>query len=105
MYLRIPLNYKRYVLPLNSIGTVKIEFSNSELDIRHLFLAEINVNGDNLIFDLRVDAVQCKAISRGGSCGTTDSGEECCASAEKPKVQIINLAASAETCAPGSGCC
>ena len=96
------------MLPLNPNGTVKIEFGNSEFDTRQMFPNEISVNGENLLIDLRPDAVQCKAISRGGSCGTIDKGEECCtpAVAEKPKVQFKNLAVAAESCCtPGSGCC
>jgi len=92
-------------LPLNPLGTVKIEFGNSEFDTRQMFPNEITVSGDNLIVDLRPDAVQCKAIGRGGSCGTNETGEECCAPEEKPKIQLINLAISADTCTPGSGCC
>jgi hypothetical protein len=96
------------MLPLNPNGTVKIEFGNSEFDTRQMFPNGISVNGENLLIDLRPDAVQCKAISRGGSCDTNDKGEECCAPAvaEKPKVQLKNLAVTAESCCtPGSGCC
>lgn len=92
-------------LPLNPLGTVKIEFGNSEFDTRQMFPNEISVEGDNLIVNLHPDAVQCKAIQRGGSCGTTESGDECCAPAEQPKIQLLNIVASAETCTPGSGCC
>jgi hypothetical protein len=47
-----------------------------------------------LIVDLRPDAVQCKAITRGGSCGTNDQGEECCTpvACTKQKVALKNLA-------------
>jgi hypothetical protein len=92
-------------LPLNPLGTVKIEFGNNDFDTRQMFPNELTVSGENLIVDLRPDAVQCKAINRGGSCGTNESGEECCAPVEKPKIQLVNLAAAAETCTPGSGCC
>lgn len=93
-------------LPLNPLGTVKIEFGNSEFDTRQMFPNLLIKDGENFIVDLRADATQCKAINRGGSCGTTDSGEECCAptSAEKPKAEMKNLAI-ANSCAPGSGCC
>jgi hypothetical protein len=92
-------------LPLNPLGTVKIEFGNSEFDTRQMFPAEITVQGENLVVDLRPDTVQCKAIERGGSCGTSASGEVCCAPAEeKPKIKLVNLAV-AEVCAPGTGCC
>jgi hypothetical protein len=96
------------MLPLNPNGTVKIEFGNSEFDTRQMFPQEMIVRDGVLTVNLRPDAVQCKAMERGGSCGTNDKGEECCAPvvAEKPKKQLINLAASAESCCtPGGGCC
>lgn len=95
-------------LPLNPLGLVKIEFGNSEFDTRQMFPGEINLDGENLIVNLIPDATQCKAIGRGGSCGTTDTGEECCAPAateSKPKIQLINLASDGPVCGPDSGCC
>jgi len=95
-------------LPLNPLGTVKIEFGNSAFDTRQMYPGEFIIEGDNLIVNLVPDFTQCKAISRGGSCGTTDSGEECCAPTikqEKPKLQMINLVSEGQTCEPGSGCC
>lgn len=93
-------------LPLNPQATVKIEFGNSEFDTRQMFPGKIVADGEDLIVDLRPDTVQCKAIERGGSCGTTANGEECCtpAATKKPKITLTNLAA-AEVCTPGSGCC
>ncbi|KAA8485599.1 hypothetical protein BDE36_0372 [Arcticibacter tournemirensis] len=103
------VNIVEKMLPLNPNGTVKIEFGNSEFDTRQMFPNEMIVDGTALTVDLRPDAVQCKAQTRGGSCGTNDKGEECCtpAVAEKPKVQLVNLAAApAEACCtPGGGCC
>ncbi|MBW4891477.1 hypothetical protein KXQ82_17245 [Mucilaginibacter sp. HMF5004] len=95
------------VLPLNPLGTVKIEFGNSGFDTRQMYPNELIADGDNLVVDLRPDAVQCKAINRGGSCGTTDTGEECCApNTEKPKIELKNLAVTADACCtPGGGCC
>ncbi|QEM06103.1 hypothetical protein DIU31_022265 [Mucilaginibacter rubeus] len=96
------------MLPLNPNGTVKIEFGNSAFDTRQMFPNEMIIDGNALTVDLRPDAVQCKAIGRGGSCGTTEKGEECCTPAvvEKPKVQLVNLAAPAEACCtPGGGGC
>ncbi len=93
------------MLPLDLNGTVKIEFGNSEFDTRQMFPSEMIVEGDNLIIDLRPDAVQCKAIGRGGSCGTNEKGEECCEPA-KPKLALKNLTVKNEACCtPGSGCC
>ncbi len=94
-------------LPLKPNGTVKIEFGNSEFDTRQMFPNEVLIEGENLVVDLRPDAVQCKAIGRGGSCGTTESGKECCTPivAEKPKVALKNLVVADACCTPGSGCC
>lgn len=101
------INVVEKMLPLDANATVKIEFGNSEFDTRQMYPGEISVNGDNLLVDLRPDTVQCKAINRGGSCGTTASGAQCCAPAvEKPKVELINLAVTEESCCtPGGGCC
>jgi len=95
------------VLPLNPLGTVKIEFGNSQFDTRQMYPGEFTVSGENLIVNLSPDFVQCKAIERGGSCGTNEKGEECCTPvAEKKKVQLVELTTiSASSCAPGSGCC
>lgn len=92
-------------LPLNPMAVVKIEFGNSQFDTRQMLPGVITTSGENLIVDLRPDAVQCKAINRGGSCGTTDSDEECCTPvSEKPKIELKNLA-STNSCTPGAGCC
>ncbi len=82
-------------LPLNPSGMVKIEFGNRDFDTRQLVPNEIIINGDNLVIDLRPDAVQCKAIDRGGSCGTPVA---------KHKTELKNLAVAA-CCEPGGGCC
>ena len=93
-------------LSLNPTGIVKIEFGNSQFDTRQMYPGTLTVSGDELIVNLVADFTQCKAINRGGSCGTTASGEECCTPAQKPKVQLQNLAARSDTvCTPGSGCC
>lgn len=98
-------------LPLNPLGTVKIEFGNSQFDTRQMYPGAFLIDGDNLIVNLSPDFTQCKAISRGGSCGTTDAGEECCTATEKPaadqkpKLQMFNLASDGQSCEPGSGCC
>ncbi|WP_412469079.1 DUF6428 family protein [Pedobacter sp. KLB.chiD] len=94
-------------MPLNPIAMVKIEFGNSEFDTRQMYPAEFKMDGNNLIINLTPDATQCKAISRGGSCGTTATGDECCAPAqpEKRKIGLVNLAAGQNSCTPGSGCC
>lgn len=98
-------------LPLNPLGTVKIEFGNSQFDTRQMYPGEFLIEGENLIVNLIPDATQCKAIERGGSCGTTETGEECCAPAvkteasHKPKLQMVNLAGAGQSYEPGSGCC
>ncbi|WP_343521672.1 DUF6428 family protein [Pedobacter sp.] len=92
---------------LSPTGIVKIEFGNSEFDTRQMYPGEFKADGNNLIINLTPDATQCKAINRGGSCGTTAAGEECCAPAQpvKRKIELVNLAAGQNSCTPGSGCC
>ena len=94
-------------LPLNPNGIVKIEFGNERFDTRQMLPQQIVVDGENLVVDLRPDSVQCKAIERGGSCGTNEKDEACCTpAAEKPKIQLGNLTiADGPSCTPGSGCC
>ncbi len=94
-------------LPLNPNGIVKIEFGNSQFDTRQMLPKELVASGDNLVVDLRPDSVQCKAIERGGSCGTDEQGEECCTPVAevKPKIQLKNLVTETSSCTPGSGCC
>ncbi|HTD41438.1 MAG TPA: DUF6428 family protein [Mucilaginibacter sp.] len=83
------------VLPLDVNGTVKIEFGNSEFATRQLYPNEFIVDGENLVIDLRPDTVQCKAIERGGSCGTP----------VKQKIELKNLTQTSACCTPGAGCC
>lgn len=93
-------------LPLNPLGIVKIEYGSSEFDTRQMYPSDFILDGENLIVNLQPDLTQCKAINRGGSCGTNEKGEECCVPAEvKPKVEIKNLAVASACCEPGSGCC
>lgn len=101
------INVVEKALPLNPNGVVKIEFGNSKFDIRQMLPQDLLIEGDNLVVDLRADTVQCKAIERGGSCGTDEKGEECCTpdTEVKPKIQLKNLAVAANCCTPGSGCC
>ena len=83
------------VLPLDLNGTVKIEFGNAQFETRQLYPNEFITDGENLVIDLRPDTVQCKAIERGGSCGTP----------VKQKVELTNLATKEACCTPGGGCC
>ncbi|MVN22462.1 DUF6428 family protein [Mucilaginibacter arboris] len=101
------INLVEKSLPLNPNGIVKIEFGNSDFETHQMFPNEFVISGENMTVDLRPDAVQCKAIERGGSCGTTASGEECCTPtvAEKPRIALKNLVAADACCTPGSGCC
>jgi len=83
-------------LPLNPNGIVKIEFGNAQFDTRQMLPNGIEIDGDNLVVDLRPDTVQCKAIDRGGNCGEP---------AQKTKVELKNLAVAESCCTPGGGCC
>lgn len=94
-------------LPLNPNGVVKIEFGNSQFDTRQMFPGLISIDSESLVVDLRPDAVQCKAIGRGGNCGTNEKGEECCSPTTVNDKQGIEIKSPevATTCAPGGGCC
>ena len=83
-------------LPLNPLGIVKIEFGNAAFDTRQMYPGDFIINDGEMIISLQPDSVQCKAIGRGGSCGTP---------AEKPKLELKNLKSTEPCCAPGSGCC
>ncbi|MGY4537904.1 hypothetical protein ACVW0P_002323 [Mucilaginibacter sp. UYNi724] len=95
------------VLPLDTDGILKIEFGNQQFDTRQMLPKQLLIDNDALVVDLQPDVVQCKAIDRGGSCGTNADGPECCTpiAEVKPKIQIQNLANNASCCTPGSGCC
>lgn len=99
------INVVEQKLALEPSAIVKIEFGKAGFDARQMLPGNIVIDGEALLVDLRPDAVQCKAIDRGGSCGTKAGDEACCAPAEKPKVELKNLAVAAECCTPGSGCC
>jgi hypothetical protein len=83
-------------LPLNPMGIVKIEFGNTEFDTRQMYPGDFIVNDEEMIINLRPDSVQCKAVGRGGSCGSP---------AEKPKLELKNLKSTEACCTPGGGCC
>ncbi len=94
------------VLPLDPTAIVKIEFGNSEFDTRQMYPGQLIESNDSVTVNLMPDFTQCKAIGRGGSYGTTDNGDECCATTEvKAVVGLKNLVVSTSSCEPGSGCC
>jgi hypothetical protein len=90
------INLVEKALPLDGDAMVKIEFGNSTFDTRQMLPNNITIDGENLVVDLRADSVQCKAIDRGGSCGTP---------AAKPTIQLKNLAVADSCCTAGGGCC
>lgn len=97
------------LLPLDPFATVKVEFGSSDFDTRQMLPNNLTADSETLIIDLSPDTVQCKAQTRGGSCGTGKNDEECCtptSMAKKPKIKLANLTAgSTNSCTPGSGCC
>ncbi|MET3981220.1 hypothetical protein ABIB62_003702 [Mucilaginibacter sp. UYP25] len=58
------------ILPLDADGIVKIEFGNQQFETRQMLPKQLIIDNDSLVVDLKADVVQCKAIDRGGSCGT-----------------------------------
>ncbi|MFD0793035.1 DUF6428 family protein [Mucilaginibacter litoreus] len=101
------INLVEQKITLDDDAIVKIEFGNTQFDTRQMLPKSITAENGNLIIDLRPDTVQCKAIERGGSCGTDNQGQECCVPAAdvKPKIRLKNISADALCCVPGSGCC
>jgi hypothetical protein len=97
------INLVEKALPLDRQAIVKIEFGNSQFDTRQMYPFTILKDQEDLVIDLRPDQTQCKAINRGGSCGITDTGEECCAPS-KPKIELKSLVVT-PCCTPDSGCC
>lgn len=98
-------------LPLNPLGIVKIEFGNSKFDTRQMYPSEFVAGGDSIIVNLVADFTQCKAITRGGSCGTTPSGDACCtpntniAMPVKQSLVLETIGDGNQSCTPGGGCC
>ncbi|RZL07886.1 MAG: hypothetical protein EOO89_22440 [Pedobacter sp.] len=92
-------------LTLDPDGMVKIEFGNNDFDTRQMLPNNITSDGENLVVDLRADAVQCKAIGRGDSCGTGNGNEECCVPAAEMRSPELGVPINTNACKPGSGCC
>ncbi|GLU56410.1 hypothetical protein Dfri01_58710 [Dyadobacter frigoris] len=98
-------------LSLNPLGVVKIEFGNSKFDTRQMYPSDFISETDSFTVNLAADFTQCKAITRGQSCGTTQTGEECCtpvnkAVAELKPVHVLDVVgAENQSCTPGGGCC
>ena len=66
------------LLPLNPLGTVKIEFGNSKFDTRQMYPSDFISTADSFTVNLVADYTQCKALTRGESCGTVGSSQTCC---------------------------
>jgi hypothetical protein len=105
------INLVEKSLPLNPLGVVKIEFGNSKFDTRQMYPSGFICEGESFTVKLAADFTQCKAITRGGSCGTTPSGEECCGPAAntvasvKQILVLETIGAENKSCTPGGGCC
>jgi len=102
------INLVEKSLPLNPLATVKIEFGNSRFDTRQMYPGEFITDGETFTVNLTPDFTQCKALTRGQSCGVTPAGESCCSPAvanvtAQPILELVE--ADAPGCSPGSGCC
>lgn len=102
------INLVEKSLPLNPLATVKIEFGNSRFDTRQMYPGDFSIDSDTFTVNLTPDFTQCKAMTRGQSCGITPAGEACCAPAVattpvQPVLELVEV--DALVCAPGSGCC
>ena len=80
---------KPYVLE----SEVKFEYSNASFHTAQLFVADVEVQDNNLIFKLAVEKTDCKA-------------KELCGVPEKVVEFAESVAEKVESCcAPSSGCC
>lgn len=91
-------------LPLTERAITKIEYGNAYFPTRQMYPVDVTISGPNLVVNLYAGETQCKAINRGGSCNTSDTGEECCEPVKKAKNNMVNLATGIN-CTPGGGCC
>ena len=91
-------------LPLNLNAVVKIEFGNSKFDTRQMYPDEFLAEGDNFIVKLVPDFTQCKALTRGQSCGTSSASASCCGPALETE-ELEFASGDDAACKPGSGCC
>ncbi|MVM32393.1 hypothetical protein GO755_20265 [Spirosoma sp. HMF4905] len=83
------INLVEKSLPLNPLATVKIEFGNSRFDTRQLYPGELIATDETFIVNLIPDYTQCKALTRGQSCGIAAASES----------------TDSACCTPESGCC
>lgn len=91
-------------LPLNPNAIVKIEFGNSKFDTRQMYPRELLPEGDSFIVNLVPDFTQCKALTRGQSCGTSSVTKSGCGPApEKEELEV--MAADGAACKQGPSCC
>lgn len=94
------------LLPLNPLGTVKIEFGNSKFETRQMYPGDFRIDEDSIIVMLVPDYTQCKAITRNQSCGTSSKDAMDVMPVNKPDNAIFEMEGNKNlSCAPGSGCC
>lgn len=79
-------------IALNPAATVKVEYGNADFPTRQMLPSSLEIEGDTLLVSLEAEQTQCKALSRGETCGTP-----------KPKLELVGTEGA--TCSPGSGCC
>lgn len=79
------LNKVDKIKPMERDVEVKFEYSNANFHTAQLYVNSYQVTGENLVFQLGIAPTDCKA-------------KETCGIEEPAK-------ATAEACAPGSGCC
>ncbi|SDM20925.1 DUF6428 family protein [Pedobacter antarcticus] len=88
----------------NPDAIVKIEFGNTAFKTRQLYPQQFEVGGEDLIINLSPDFTQCKALSRGDTCGPKPDSVKPAANSV-PKIEMYNAEGEGSSCAPGSGCC
>ncbi|MFX0555668.1 DUF6428 family protein [Maribacter sp. CXY002] len=79
------LNKVDKIKPMDKDVEVKFEYSNAHFHTAQLYVHAHQITGENLVFHLGVEQTDCKAKD---TCGVEEPAK-----------------ATAEACAPGSGCC
>ncbi|MBE9464187.1 DUF6428 family protein [Dyadobacter subterraneus] len=96
------INLVEKLLPLNPLGTVKIEFGNSKFDTRQMYPGDFFVDEDSITVQLVPDFTQCKAMTRNQTCGINSKNE----TQSEPENNMVDVELAENlSCQPGSNCC
>lgn len=90
-------------LPLNPNGIVKIEFGNTAFDTRLMYPSAMTIEGEDLIVTLSQSFTECKALSRGSSCGIAQN--KTTNNSTPGSLNSGTASDNTSACTPGAACC